>query len=71
MTTRDDKTQLTPEEAVKAFVANRIHGVHQDVLAMLFDVNSGRIAEAVIAIEYASRNVKDLYLRAIEQKQAA
>lgn len=63
-----DKTQLTPDENVKVFIANRIHGTHIDVLAMLFDVNSGRVSEAITAIEYAANNVKKIYQMAIAEK---
>jgi hypothetical protein len=55
------KTQLEPSEAVKCYMANRYCGVDQDTLAMLFDVNPGRVSEACIAIEWAAQNVKEVY----------
>lgn len=64
-----EKTQLTSEECVKVYVANRIHNVHQDVLAMLFNVNSGRISEAVTAIEWAANNIKVAYNVATNKSQ--
>lgn len=55
------KTQLTPYEAVMAYIANRHEGVDQDVIAKMYDVNAGRVAEAVLAVEYAVTNIKEVY----------
>lgn len=57
-----EKTQLEPLEAAKCYIANRHYKVDQDVLAFIFDVNGGRVSEAVQAIEWASQNVKEAYM---------
>jgi hypothetical protein len=41
------KAHLTPEEKIKAAYFHLLRGVAQNVLADLFDVNPGRVAEAV------------------------
>jgi hypothetical protein len=54
------KPQLTTYEMVMSYIANRHKGVDQDVIAMMYNVNSGRVAEAVIAVEYAVNHVKEI-----------
>jgi hypothetical protein len=58
------KTQLTAYEAVMAYIASRHENVPQDVIAKMYDVNAGRVAEAAIAIEYTVNNLKEIYLLA-------
>lgn len=48
-----DKTALTYEEKLKAAYFHLIRGVDQHVLADMFNVNPGRIAEAVTAVRTA------------------
>ena len=47
------KTQLTPEEKLKAAYFYLIRGVAQHVLADMFEVNPGRIADAITAVRAA------------------
>jgi len=47
------KTQLTPEEKLRAAHAHIINGVDQHVIASLFGVNMGRVNEAIMAIRDA------------------
>jgi hypothetical protein len=43
----EPKTALTPEEKLKAAYFHDIRGIEQYVLADLFSVNSGRVADAI------------------------
>jgi hypothetical protein len=52
------KKSLTPEEKLTVAYAHIVHGVKQHVLAMIYGVNSGRIAEAVIAVREGLGMVK-------------
>lgn len=47
------KTALTPEEKLRAAYAHLINGVDQHVIASLFAVNSGRVAEAIADVRKA------------------
>jgi len=47
------KTELTPDEKLRAAYANIINGVEQHHIAALFGVNSGRVNEAVQAVRAA------------------
>lgn len=47
------KANLTPEEKVKAAYFYLIRGIAQQVLADIFDVNMGRVNEAVDAVRGA------------------
>jgi hypothetical protein len=56
------KTQLTPHEKVQAYLANRHRGVDQhDIAAMYGPINSARVTEAIMAIEYAIENTLEVY----------
>ena len=48
----DRKTHLTPDEKLRAAYAYLINDIEQHI-ASLFGVNSGRIAEAVMAVRAA------------------
>lgn len=50
------KTALTPQEKLRIAVAVLVEGVPQHVIAALFGVNPGRVAEAVVAIKKAIEN---------------
>ena len=50
------KTALTPQEKLRIAVAVLVEGVPQHVIAALFGVNPGRVAEAVVAIRRAIEN---------------
>jgi hypothetical protein len=50
---QNHKTALTAQEKLRIAVAVLIDGVPQHVVAALFGVNSGRIAEAVATIRKA------------------
>ena len=47
------KTELTPEEKLRAAHAHIINGVDQHVIASLFAVNPGRVNEAIMAVRRA------------------
>lgn len=47
------KAHLTPEEKVKVAYFYLIRGIPQQVLADLFDVNQGRVNEAIEAVRNA------------------
>jgi hypothetical protein len=47
------KTSLTREEKLKCIYFHEIRGVPQSVLADMFDVNPGRVAEAIAEIRAA------------------
>jgi len=48
-----DKTQLTPEEKLKAAYFHLIKGVAQHTLADMFDVNPGRVNTAIEEVSKA------------------
>ena len=47
------KTELTPEEKLRAAYAHIVGGVDQHVIAALFAVNPGRVNEAIMAVKRA------------------
>ena len=49
----EGKTELTPREKLKVAYFYFIRGVAQHVLADMFEVNAGRINEAVNAVRQA------------------
>ena len=51
--TTPTKTTLTPEEKLRAAYAHLISGVDQHVIAALFNVNAGRVSEAISAVRLA------------------
>lgn len=52
--TSTQKTALTPREKLKAAYLYEIRGIEQHVLADIFEVNVGRINEAIIPIRRAA-----------------
>lgn len=46
----EQKTDLTPKEKIKAVAAYEVYGVPQHALAFIFEVNPGRINEAISAV---------------------
>lgn len=50
----EPKPTLTPEEKIKAAAAHDLLGVDQHVLAFIFGVNQGRVAEAITEIRKAA-----------------
>lgn len=46
----EQKTELTAKEKIKAAAAYEVYGVPQHALAFIFEVNPGRIAEAITEI---------------------
>ncbi len=48
------KSTLTPEEKIKAAAAHDLLGVDLHVLAFIFGVNQGRVAEAITEIRKAA-----------------
>jgi hypothetical protein len=49
----EPKTRLEPDEKLKAAYAHEILGVEQHVIAALYGINSGRVAEAVAEVRKA------------------
>lgn len=49
----ETKTELTPREKLKVAYFYEIRGVTMHVLADMFEVNSGRVAEAITEIRKA------------------
>jgi hypothetical protein len=52
--TNEYKTALTPAERIKCAYLHLVRGIAQHDLAVAFEVNMGRVNEAVIAIKKAS-----------------
>jgi len=50
----ENKTSLTPREKIKAAYAYEIMGIAQHDIAALFEVNQGRVADAIKAILHAA-----------------
>jgi hypothetical protein len=48
-----EKTQLSPEEKIKVTYFHLIKGIAQHTLADMFDVNIGRVNEAIDAVRQA------------------
>jgi len=55
------KTDLTPQEVVMVAHAHLICGVDQHMLASMYGINAGRIAEACVVMRMAAENHKQLY----------
>lgn len=51
-----EKTALTPEERIKAAYLHIVRGVSQQDIAVAFEVNSGRVAEAIMAQRMAAED---------------
>src|SRR5262245_51280049 len=49
----EPKTDLTPHEKIKVAYFHLLRGIAQHTLADMFDVNGGRVAEAVGAVRKA------------------
>lgn len=59
---RDLKTEMTPRQKAMAYIANRCDGVDQQMITTLMGIsNSGRVAEAIIAVEYAIEHTLEVY----------
>lgn len=52
------KSELTPEERIKAAYMHYVLGVEQQAIAVAFEVNSGRVSEACTAIWGAASDPK-------------
>lgn len=50
---RKNKAELSPEEKLKAVYLHELRGFDQDILADIFGVNAGRIADAVKSVRKA------------------
>jgi hypothetical protein len=59
-----EKAVLTFEEIIKVAYLYHVMKVEQHALSIAFSVNSGRIAEACMAMSFAAKHVKDLYQQA-------
>jgi hypothetical protein len=68
---KSEKTALTPDEVLRVAYASIIRRIDQDDLAALLDVNSGRVAEAIIAIRWAINNHKAIYRHSRRRKVEA
>lgn len=49
----EKKTELTPAEKIRVAMGYEVYGIDQHVLAALFAVNPGRIAEAISNVRNA------------------
>lgn len=49
----EPKTVLTPVEKLKAAYAYEVLGVEQHIIAALYGINAGRIAEAIAEVRKA------------------
>lgn len=58
--TTGKKTALSAKERIKAAYLHSMRGTAQQDLATAFEVNIGRVNEAVQAIEYAAANPKEV-----------
>jgi hypothetical protein len=52
------KQELTPRERIKSAYLHIICGVEQQHLCIAFEVNIGRVSEAITAIEMAAEDPK-------------
>lgn len=52
------KTQLTPNERIKAAYLHYVKGTEQHTIAIAFEVNVGRVNEACLAIKFAADDPK-------------
>jgi hypothetical protein len=50
------KKALTPHERIKCAYLHKIRGIAVQDLATAFEVNTGRISEAIMAVEKAIEN---------------
>jgi hypothetical protein len=59
---KDDeyKTALTPNERIKAAYLYHIRGIPMHDIAVAFEVNHGRVAEACTAIWEAAKRPKEI-----------
>ena len=57
------KQTLTLEERIKCAYLNIVCGVEQQHLCVAFEVNIGRVSEAVTAIEMAAEDPKEMRKR--------
>lgn len=57
----EPKKSLTPNEVLIVANAALVSGVFQHHLAAMYGVDSGRIAEAVVAIRWAAENHRKVY----------
>jgi hypothetical protein len=53
-----ERTVLTPEERLRVAAAHHCSGIAQHELAFVLGINSGRIAEATMALWMAAQNPK-------------
>ena len=63
------KQSLTPEEVIKAAYFHVVMKLNQHDVAVILNVNQGRIAEACVAMMYAANNARDLYLKVRANKE--
>jgi hypothetical protein len=55
------KKSLTPTEVLQVTTGIEIYGIAQHHLAGIFGVDSGRVAEAVVAMRWAMENHRLIY----------
>lgn len=65
----EPKKSLTPDEVLAAAYAALIAHVHQHHIAASHGVDSGRVAEAVVAMKWAAENHKVIYRHVHRQKK--
>ena len=59
------KQSLTPEEVIRVAYGNLVGLVEHPILAAIFCVNQGRVAEAIQAIRYTMEHHKLVYRVAV------
>jgi peptide subunit release factor RF-3 len=55
------KKSLTPEEVLMVAHGAITYGISQHHIAGMYGVDSGRVAEAVVAMRWAMENHRDIY----------
>jgi len=63
------KQHLDPDEVLRVAYGAIVHEIELPVLSSLFNVNQGRVSEAVTAIEYTIHNHKEIYRLACQKKK--
>lgn len=63
------KKSLSPEDVVRIAFAHLLCDVHQHTLASMWGMDSGRVAEAIVAMRWAAEHHKELYRHIQRQKK--
>ena len=63
------KVSFTPDEVIQIAHGHLIGGIHQHLLASMFAMDSGRVAEVVVALRWAAENHKLIYRHVAKRKK--